>query len=112
MFSYVEVITLTTDGRESAPKTTGRPETIVEDGGADVQVEAARIPDRDRLLETLTAHGYDAHPVEEVQIVVHHATSLTSREVYRDVENDVMALGSPYVPIKHDGVIYLRPPIG
>lgn len=101
MFSHVELVMLMTESGES-----------VEDGGADVQVEAARIPDRDRLLRTLTDHGYDAHPVDDVQIVVHHATSLTSSEVYRDVEDDVLALGSAFVPVKHDGVIYLRPPIG
>ena len=77
-----------------------------------VEVEAARIPDRDRLLRTLTDQGYDARPVDEVHIAVHHATGDTSREVYRDLEDDVLALGSSFVPIKHEGVIYLRPPIG
>jgi hypothetical protein len=46
-----------------------------------VQVEAARIPDRDKLLEML-------------------------------VEHVVMSLGAPFVPMKHEGVIYIRPPIG
>ena len=79
-----------------------------------IQVEAARIPDRDRLLKTLTDHGHDARPVNEVGIEVHHLTNdqKTSHEVFRHVENDVMALGSAFVPMKHNGVIYLRPPIG
>ena len=79
-----------------------------------VQVEAARIPDRDRLLKTLTEHGHDARPVDEVGIAVHYPSGNKdmSREVYRYVEDDVMSLGSPFVPMKHEGVIYLRPPIG
>ena len=35
-----------------------------------VQVEAARIPDRDRLLRTLEEHGLDARAVDEVGIEV------------------------------------------
>jgi hypothetical protein len=80
-----------------------------------IQVEAARIPDRDRLLETLTEHGHDARPVDEVGIAVHYASGnkdRLGREVYREVEDVVMALGSAFVPMKHDGVIYLRPPVG
>ncbi len=35
-----------------------------------IQVEAARIPDRDRLLEALRDEGLDAEPEDEVGIVV------------------------------------------
>ena len=79
-----------------------------------VQVEAARIPDRDRLLKTLTEHGHDARPVDEVGITVHSPSGNKdlSREVYRHVEDVVMALGDAFVPMKHEGVIYLRPPVG
>jgi hypothetical protein len=79
-----------------------------------IQLEAARIPDRDRLLATLMEHGHDARPVDEVGIAVHYPAGdrEVSREVYLEVEGVVMALGSPFVPVKHDGVIYLRPPIG
>jgi hypothetical protein len=35
-----------------------------------VQVEAARIPDRDRLLQELREAGLDARPVDEVGIEV------------------------------------------
>ena len=79
-----------------------------------IQVEAARIPDRDRLLETLMTSGQDARAVDELGIEVHYEPGNVGvgREVYKQVENTVMALGSPFVPMKHDGVIYLRPPIG
>src|SRR5437763_10092479 len=36
----------------------------------DLHVEAARIPDRDRLLQTLREAGLDARPVDEVGIEV------------------------------------------
>ena len=79
-----------------------------------IQVEAARIPDCDRLLKTLTEHGHDARAVDEVGIAVHYPSGKQdqSREVYRHVEDVVIALGEPFVPMKHEGVIYLRPPIG
>ena len=82
--------------------------------GKQIRVEAARIPDRDRLLKTLTEHGHDARAVDEVGIAVHSASGSKdlSREVYREVEDVVIALGSAFVPMKHKGVIYLRPPIG
>jgi hypothetical protein len=78
-----------------------------------IHVTAARIPDRDRLLAALTEHGHDARPVDEVEIEVHNPSGnrYMSREVYRHVEDVVMALGSSFVPMKHGGVIYLRPPI-
>jgi hypothetical protein len=32
--------------------------------------------------------------------------------IYGELEDAVMDIGDPFVPIKHEGVIYLRPPIG
>ena len=79
-----------------------------------IQVEAARIPDRDRLLKSLTDEGHDARPVDEVGIAVHYTTGKTAlgNEVFRHVEEVVMDLGAPFVPTKHEGVIYLRPGAG
>jgi hypothetical protein len=79
-----------------------------------VQVEAARIPDRDRLLHELREAGLDARAVDEVSIEVPYAeddADAASDEVYVHVEHLIMSLGAPFVPIKHDGVIYIRPPI-
>ncbi|MFN2629798.1 MAG: hypothetical protein ABR569_14380 [Gaiellaceae bacterium] len=78
-----------------------------------IQVEAARIPDRDRLLETLKAHGLDARAVDEVSIEVHYSGdgAEAGDEIYGQVEVVVMNLGAPFVPIKHEGVIYIRPPV-
>jgi hypothetical protein len=77
-----------------------------------VQVEAARIPDRDKLLEMLVEHGLDARPVEEVEIEVRYdETGDAGIAVLAEVEHVVMSLGAPFVPMKHEGVIYIRPPV-
>jgi hypothetical protein len=79
-----------------------------------VHVEAARIPDRDRLMRTLEEHGLDARAIDEVGIEVpcdDDAADQTSDDVYSYVEGLVIDLGAPFVPIKHDGVIYIRPPL-
>jgi hypothetical protein len=79
---------------------------------ASVQVEAARIPDRDRMVRILLDHGLDAQAVNDVGIEVLCADAeRTCDEVYAHVESLVVELGDPFVPIKHDGVVYLRPPL-
>jgi hypothetical protein len=70
-------------------------------------VEAARIPDRDRLLEELRAAGLDAQPEDEVGIQVR----TDDDALLAEVEGLITTLGAPFVPIKHDGVIYVRPPV-
>jgi hypothetical protein len=77
-----------------------------------VHVEAARIPDRDRLLATLQEHGLPARPLGEIEIEVPLEDEDAGDEVYAQVEQVVMTLGAPFVPIKHEGVIYVRPPVG
>jgi hypothetical protein len=74
---------------------------------ANVQVEAARIPDRDRLLETLREAGLDARPQNEVGIEV---PTDDEDQVFAEVERMILDLGAPFVPIAHEGVIYIRPP--
>jgi hypothetical protein len=77
-----------------------------------VQVEAARIPDRDRLLEALRASGLDAQPVDEVEIKVRVESEAeeAADEVLAHAESVIMSIGAPFVPIKHEGTIYIRPP--
>jgi hypothetical protein len=74
-----------------------------------VDIEAARIPDRDRLLKELQEAGLEARPVGEGEIEVRTGEA---GEVYEQVEGMIMSLGAPFVPIKHEGVIYVRPPVG
>jgi hypothetical protein len=75
-----------------------------------VRVQAARIPDRDRLLEALREGGVAAKPEDEIGIVV--PVDEGGRELFHQVEGVVFSVGAPFVPIEHDGVIYIRPPVG
>jgi predicted SpoU family rRNA methylase len=77
--------------------------------GDSVDIEAARIPDRDRLLQELQEAGLEARAVGEVEIEVQAGEA---GEIYEQVEGMIMSLGAPFVPIKHEGVIYVRPPVG
>jgi hypothetical protein len=75
-----------------------------------IRVEAARIPDRDRLLVALQEEGLDAEPADEVGIVV--PAGETDGKLFHQVEGVVFSVGAPFVPIQHEGVIYIRPPVG
>jgi hypothetical protein len=78
-----------------------------------VSVEAARIPDRDRLLAELRAAGLEAEAVGEVSIEIPCTEEEhTCAELYERSESLILSIGAPFVPIKHKGVIYIRPPIG
>ena len=77
-----------------------------------IDVEAARIPDRDRMVELLRGHGLDARPANEVGIVVHCPTEDAADQVFEEVEALIFDLGATMIPQKHDGVIYIRPPVG
>jgi len=77
-----------------------------------IPVHAARIPDRNRLLQELREAGLDARPIGEIEIEVSTDDAATGEsEVYALVERMIMSIGAPFVPIKHDGTIYIRPPL-
>jgi hypothetical protein len=78
-----------------------------------IPVQAARIPDRDRLLRELRDAGLEARPIGEIEIEVstEEDADAASRDVYALVEQMIMSIGAPFVPIKHEGVIYIRPPL-
>ena len=86
-----------------------------------VHIKAARIPDRDRLLAMLSTRGYDARPLNGVEIDVHSGPGFEQSgpesagfepRIYGELEDAVMDIGDAFVPIKHEGVIYIRPPVG
>jgi len=79
-----------------------------------VQVEAARIPDRDRLLQELRESGLDARPVDEVgiEVPVTGDGEEVADELFAHAERVIMSIGAPFVPIKHEETIYIRPPVG
>jgi hypothetical protein len=77
-----------------------------------IPVQAARIPDRDRLLQELREAGLEAQPVGEIEIEVSSEDAEADEgEVYALVERMIMSIGAPFVPIKHEGTIYIRPPL-
>ena len=78
-----------------------------------VHVEAARIPDRDRLLAELREAGLEARPVDEVCIEVPCGddADVACDELMSHAESLITSIGAPFVPIKHDDVIYIRPPV-
>jgi len=77
-----------------------------------VQVEAARIPDRDRLLQELREAGLDAKPVGEVSIEVPCGSAEQAcDDLLALAEDAIVSIGAPFVPMKHEGTIYIRPPI-
>jgi hypothetical protein len=78
-----------------------------------VHLEAARIPDRDRLLAELREAGLEARPVDEVCIEVPCGddADVACDELMSHAESLITSIGAPFVPIKHDGVIYIRPPV-
>jgi hypothetical protein len=75
-----------------------------------IRVEAARIPDRDRLLEALQDEGLDAEPEDEIGILV--PVGAADGMLFHQVEGVIMSVGAPFVPTEHEGVIYIRPPVG
>jgi hypothetical protein len=80
-----------------------------------VHVEAARIADRDRLLGLLKIKGIDARATGEAGIDVpcgDGESEQAREELLGDVEAAIFDLGAPFVPTKHENVIYIRPPIG
>jgi hypothetical protein len=54
--------------------------------------------------------GLAAEPVGEVEIVVRCDDG--GDLVFARAEQLIVEIGDPFVPIKHEGVIYIRPPVG
>jgi hypothetical protein len=78
-----------------------------------VDVEAARIPDRDRLLNELREAGLDAQPSGEVgiEVPIEGDADTVAHDLIAHAETVIMRIGSTFVPIKHEGTIYIRPPL-
>ena len=77
-----------------------------------LHVEAARIPDRDRLLQLLVEQGLDARSVDEIGIEIPcEDAEIAGNDVLAEVEHVIFQIGAPFVPLKHEGVIYVRPPV-
>ena len=75
-----------------------------------VRVRAARVPDRDHLLEALRDQGLAAEPEGEIGIAV--PVDEGTDRLFHEIEGIVFHVGAPFVPVAHEGVIYVRPPVG
>jgi hypothetical protein len=58
-------------------------------------------------MRELEQHGIEARAIGEVEIEV---AAIDSDDLLRHVETVVFEIGEPFVPVKKDGTIYLRPP--
>jgi len=62
----------------------------------------------------LRDHGLTAEPEGEVDIRIpcdDGAADGACDEILQHVESVVFDLGAPFIPQKHEGVIYVRPPL-
>lgn len=64
-------------------------------------------------MAELREAGLEARPVDEVCIEVPCGddADLACDELMSHAESVITSIGAPFVPIKHDGVIYIRPPV-
>jgi hypothetical protein len=82
-----------------------------------LEVEVARIVDRDQLLEALAARKIEARPIDEQdgRLAIEVACGDGEREhvcddLIAELEAWVTADGIPLVPMQAHGSIFLRPP--
>ena len=80
-----------------------------------IDVEAARIPDRDQLARSSCAStASTAEPSDELgdRGAVRRRRAETASDLRATSRASIMQHRRPIVPIKHEGVIYIRPPVG
>jgi hypothetical protein len=80
-----------------------------------VSVEVARYRERDMLGEALAARGYAATPVEETgrlgfDVECGDDAKVTCDGLLHELELLLSDLKTPFIPIRGDGFVFLRPP--
>jgi hypothetical protein len=84
--------------------------------GESVELQVARIVDREALVEVLRANGIESEPIEEggtLGVRVPCADGDSERaceELLAQLEQLVAGAELPLVPQRGDGFIFLRPP--
>jgi hypothetical protein len=82
----------------------------------EVHVELPRITDRDQVLEALAQRGHEARPTEQdgwpaIEVPCGEGNAgKTCDDLVAELETLVGELDVPLVPVRGDGVVYLRPP--
>ena len=66
--------------------------------------------DEQRAEERGDERGIEVDEVG-IEVRVGDAPDAVSDEVFAHVEDVTMRIGANFVPIKHEGVIYVRPPL-
>jgi hypothetical protein len=79
-----------------------------------VSVEVARYRERDLLGKALAERGYTARPVEETARLGFEIdcddSDRSCNELMHELELLVDQLGTPFIPQRGDGLVFLRPP--
>ena len=81
-----------------------------------VELQVARIVDRDALVQALEAHGIASEPIEEADVLGVRVpcgggeSEVTCDELLTQLELLVADAGLPLVPQRGDGFVFLRPP--
>jgi hypothetical protein len=78
-----------------------------------ISVEVARYRERDLLGEALEEHGYKATPVEETGRLgfdVECEDDAACDDLLHQMELLVGELDVPFIPIRGEGFVFLRPP--
>ena len=79
-----------------------------------ISVEVARYRERDLLGKALEQRGYVARPVEETARLGFEVDCDDSErscdELLHEMELLVQDLGTPFIPVRGDGFVFLRPP--
>jgi hypothetical protein len=83
----------------------------------EVYVELPRVADRDRVLEALAQRGHEARPAEEdgwpaIEVPCDGDADTACADLVGELEALVGELDVPLVPVRGEGVVYLRPPAG
>jgi len=81
-----------------------------------IHVEMARTIDRDRLVESLAARGFETRVLDDdgrvaLEVPCHDGPS-ACHELFVELESWIVDLGLPLVPLELEGSIVLRPPVG
>ena len=84
--------------------------------GDEIELQVARVVDREAVLAALREHGVEAEPTEDagalgVRVPCGDGDSeQTCEELLAQLEKLVADAGLPLVPQRGDGFVFLRPP--
>jgi hypothetical protein len=82
----------------------------------EIEVQVARVVDREAILEVLEANGIAAQPIEEEDVLgfripcEDRESERACDDLVATVESLIAEAGLPLVPQRGDGFVFLRPP--